>query len=212
MASILPMEKQTAIIGALAEGSGIRQIERMTGVHRDTIMRLGVRVGQGCAELLDSKTRNLSCRRLRFDEIWGSSAKRNAMCARTTTRLKVMCGPFCAIDPETKLVPAYKAGKRDLATVNAFVADVASRLRNRVQISADTLWAYVEAMLTELDALFTARLAAGSPLPVFRLDFLALEAIVMVVIDLSVFWRLFDRVGVVRRYFCHLTLSSLEGC
>jgi hypothetical protein len=40
MPNILAMEKQVAIIGALAEGSGIRQIERMTGVHRDTIMRL----------------------------------------------------------------------------------------------------------------------------------------------------------------------------
>jgi hypothetical protein len=33
------------IAAALAEGS--RSIERMTGVHRDTIMRVGVRVGQG---------------------------------------------------------------------------------------------------------------------------------------------------------------------
>lgn len=40
MANVLSGEKQIAVIGALAEGSGIRQIERMTGVHRDTIMRL----------------------------------------------------------------------------------------------------------------------------------------------------------------------------
>ena len=51
MTNVLPIEKQVAIVNALAEGSGIRQIERMTGVHRDTIMRLGVRVGQGCAGL-----------------------------------------------------------------------------------------------------------------------------------------------------------------
>ena len=40
MANVLTMDKQVAIISALAEGSGIRQMERMTGVHRDTIMRL----------------------------------------------------------------------------------------------------------------------------------------------------------------------------
>lgn len=39
--------------GQITEGSSIRAIERMTGVHRDTIMRLGVRIGQGCAALLD---------------------------------------------------------------------------------------------------------------------------------------------------------------
>jgi len=43
MANILAAEKQIAVISALAEGSGIRQIERMTGVNRNTIMNLGVR-------------------------------------------------------------------------------------------------------------------------------------------------------------------------
>jgi hypothetical protein len=71
MANLLSTDKQIAVIGALAEGSSIRSIERMTGVHRDTIMRLGVRVGQGCAALLDRKMRNLSCQQLQFDEIWG---------------------------------------------------------------------------------------------------------------------------------------------
>ncbi len=49
MANVLGKDKQIAVIGALAEGSSIRSIERVTGVHRDTVMRLGVRVGQGCA-------------------------------------------------------------------------------------------------------------------------------------------------------------------
>lgn len=66
MANVLKAEKQTAIIGALAEGSSIRSIERMTGVHRDTIMRLGVRIGKGCQTLLDHKMRGLSCQRLQF--------------------------------------------------------------------------------------------------------------------------------------------------
>ena len=76
MANVLPKDKQVAVISALAEGSGIRQIERMTGVHRDTIMRLGVRVGQGCAKVLDSKMRGLTCHQLQFDELWGFIAKK----------------------------------------------------------------------------------------------------------------------------------------
>ena len=51
MANVLNTDKQIAIIGALAEGSSIRSIERSTGVHPDTIMRLGARVGQGCAAI-----------------------------------------------------------------------------------------------------------------------------------------------------------------
>lgn len=64
MANVLNTDKQIAIVGAPAEGSRIRSIERMTGVHRDTIMRLGVRVGHGCTELMDAKMRNLDCARL----------------------------------------------------------------------------------------------------------------------------------------------------
>src|ERR1700687_2503509 len=59
MANVLNADKQIAVIGALAEGSSIRSIERITGVHRDTIMRLGVKVGEGCARMLDTSMRNL---------------------------------------------------------------------------------------------------------------------------------------------------------
>ena len=70
MANVLNTDKKIAVIGALAEGSSIRSIERITGVHRDTVMRLGVRVGKGCAALMDAKMRDLGCRYLEFDEIW----------------------------------------------------------------------------------------------------------------------------------------------
>src|SRR5260370_12482141 len=53
--NVLPQDKQAAIIAAHVEGNSIRSIERMTGVHRDTIMRLIVRTGQGCARLLDER-------------------------------------------------------------------------------------------------------------------------------------------------------------
>ena len=53
---------------------------------------------------------------------------------------------FCSIDAETKLMPAYTVGKRMPATANAFVANVASRLKNRPQISTDGLRAYVDAV------------------------------------------------------------------
>ena len=55
MANVLSTDKQSGIIGALCEGSSIRSIERTTGVHRDTIMRLGVKVGKGCMALMDAK-------------------------------------------------------------------------------------------------------------------------------------------------------------
>jgi len=145
MANVLNTDKQIAIITALAEGSSIRSIERITGVHRDTIMRLGVKIGQGCTALMDAKMRDLSCNRLELDEIWGFVGKKDRNVRPTETAVGSVW-TFCAIDAETKLVPAFKVGGRDRATANAFVQDVASRMRNRVQISTDGLRAYVEAV------------------------------------------------------------------
>ena len=66
MANVLSKDRQITTTAALAEGSSIRSIERMTGIHRDTIMRLGVRIGQGCARLLDQRMRNLDCNRIKL--------------------------------------------------------------------------------------------------------------------------------------------------
>jgi transposase-like protein len=38
--SCLPQETAVSVLQHLAEGSGVRQTERLTGVHRDTVMRL----------------------------------------------------------------------------------------------------------------------------------------------------------------------------
>lgn len=55
--NILSFDKQVSIISALVEGVSIRATERLTGVHRDTIMRLGLRVGFGCAAIHDALMR-----------------------------------------------------------------------------------------------------------------------------------------------------------
>ncbi|HEY6168426.1 MAG TPA: hypothetical protein VI454_10330 [Verrucomicrobiae bacterium] len=64
MANELLLDKQVTVIGSLVEDSSIRAIERATGIHRDSIMRLGVKVGQGCAQVLDGVMRDLSCTHL----------------------------------------------------------------------------------------------------------------------------------------------------
>src|SRR5689334_23182831 len=113
MANVLPREKQITVIAALAEGSSIRAIERMTGINRNTIMNLGVRVGQGCAKILDAKMRDLHCRFLQFDEVWGFIGKKEKHRMPTDDPTLGDVWTFCAIDSETKLVPAYKCGKRN---------------------------------------------------------------------------------------------------
>jgi IS1 family transposase len=143
MANVLNTDKQIAVIAALAEGSSIRSIERMTGVHRDTIMRLGIRIGQGCAALLDAKMRDLDCHRLEIDEVWGFVGKKEHRRKPDDDPQFGNVWTFCVIDAETKLVPAFcVASNRSYETTRGFMRDVASRMRNRVQLSTDALRAY----------------------------------------------------------------------
>src|ERR1700694_5438642 len=135
MANLLSNDKQIAIIGSLCEGSSIRSIERITGVHRDTIMRLGVKVGQGCTALMDAKMRGLPCTRLEMDEIWGFIGKKERHLRPDDDPTFGNVWTYCAIDAETKLVPTFRvAGDRSLETTTAFVLDVADRMKNRLQL------------------------------------------------------------------------------
>ncbi len=147
MANVLPKDKQITVIAALAEGSSIRSIERMTGIHRDTIMRLGVRIGHGCTTILDAKMRDLDCHRLEIDEVWGFIGKKESRVKPGDDPQFGNVWTFCAIDAETKLVPAFRVeSHRSVPVTSAFMRDVASRMRNRVQVSTDSLRAYREAV------------------------------------------------------------------
>jgi IS1 family transposase len=143
----LKPEKQEAIIHALVEGSSIRSVERMTGVHRDTIMRLSVNVGNACEALQRQMMRDLTCERIELDEVWCYVGKKERHVRDADdNRLVGHFWTWVAIDADTKLVPTYIVGKRDAATAQAFVSDLASRLTNRVQLSSDKLPHYIEAI------------------------------------------------------------------
>jgi hypothetical protein len=77
----LASEKKLAVIASLLEGNSVRSTERMTGVHRDTICRLLVQVGDHCAALMDERMRNLHCGYIQADEIWTYVGK----CLASTT-------------------------------------------------------------------------------------------------------------------------------
>ena len=146
MANVLPMEKQTMAIHALAEGTSIRSVERMTGIHRDTIMRLGVKVGESCASLLDEKMRNLELTHIEIDEIWGFVGKKQNKRWTSDPREFGDCWTYIALDAKTKLIPSYVVGKRNYYNTQAFMYDLSSRLKNRVQLSSDGMQSYLEAV------------------------------------------------------------------
>ncbi len=142
-----PLARRTQIIGCLVEGNSIRSTERMTNTHRDTIMRLVVEGGNGCATLADEQMRNLGCQRIEVDEIWSYVGKKQMHLKPTDDRRRLGDQwTFVAIDPQTKLIPVYRVGKRTRENAVAFMSDLSERLTNRVQISSDALTSYVDAV------------------------------------------------------------------
>jgi IS1 family transposase len=168
MANVLAPEMRLQVVHLLVEGNSFRSIERLTGVHRDTVMRLLVGVGNQCRAFLDRKMRNLNLTHLQCDEIW-------TFCKKKQGRLKPheigneRLGDqylYVALDQETKLIPSFVVGKRNRAVTEMFMDDLASRLNLpelfeaglRPQISTDGWQAYPNAV----DGAFAGRCDFGT--------------------------------------------------
>jgi IS1 family transposase len=128
----------------LCEGASIRAIERITGIQKKTIGRLALRVGQACKRIMDEKMRGLKCQQIEVDEIWGFIGAKRNNAKKAGAYGDVWT--FIALDAETKLIPSFVVGKRDLYHARAFMEDLAGRLSRRVQLSSDALNSYPEAV------------------------------------------------------------------
>jgi transposase-like protein len=137
---------QIAVISALTEGCSIRATERLTGVHRDTIMRLGVRVGDGCAVLHDEMMRFVQVNRLELDELWSYVGKKQKRVKLTDPTDLGDQYVFIGIDATRKAIISYLVGKRDGENANAFLADLRQRIVNRPEVSSDGFPAYPDAI------------------------------------------------------------------
>jgi IS1 family transposase len=142
-------DKRVRVVNCLIEGCSIRATVRMTGVAKKTVMRFLVEVGEVCADYQDRVFRNLSCRRIQLDELWGFNYCKQK---NVTTEIESKIAGagdvwlWVATDAETKLVPAWKLGDRDAATATEFVADLAARLNTRIQPTSDGHRVYLKAV------------------------------------------------------------------
>src|SRR5271157_3938704 len=112
---IVPEDKGLLAIQLLIEGTSVRSVERITQLHRDTILRLLVLAGERCIALMDTKMRNLQCKRIQADEIWSFVGKKDRNVKVDDSSELGNAWVFVALDAQTKLIPSYVVGKRDHA-------------------------------------------------------------------------------------------------
>ena len=92
--------------------------------------------------------RGLACRKLQVDELWAFcyAKQKNVAKAKAAPPDAGDLWTWVAIDADTKLVPSWLVGRRDGEAAKLFIADLASRLANRVQLTSDGHIAYLEAV------------------------------------------------------------------
>jgi IS1 family transposase len=142
----LSNEKRRAVIACLVEGNSIRATVRMTGVAKNTVLKLLVDMGTVCSIHMDYALRDLPCERVQVDEIWSFvyAKQKNAPPEKRDEAGDVWT--WTALDPVSKLVLSYRVGPRDLGEAATFMADVKKRLRNRVQLTSDAHRPYLRAV------------------------------------------------------------------
>ena len=144
----LGTEKRTQIISCLIEGNSVRATARLTGFCKDTILKLLCDIGPVCARFHDAVARNLPCKRLEVDELWCfcHAKDRNVPDELMGKHGVGSVWTWVSMDTDSKFVVNWRVGNRTIDDANIFMHDLASRLRNRVQITSDGHRPYVEAV------------------------------------------------------------------
>jgi IS1 family transposase len=118
----------------------------MTGIAKKTVLRLLVEVGEVCADYQDTTFRNLRSKRLQLDEMWSWIYCKDKNRTEEIARKCPDAGDvwlWVCVDADSKLVPSWRLGQRDVATAIDFVQDIERRMKGRVQITTDALRIYL---------------------------------------------------------------------
>ena len=136
------------VISALVEGCSIRSTVRMTGVAKNTVVKLLADIGEACVAYHDRHVRNLTTRRVQADEIWCfvGMKQKNVPVERAGEFGVGDVWTWVAMDADSKLCVSYMLGLRDGGYATEFMRDVADRLANRVQLTTDGHRAYLDAV------------------------------------------------------------------
>jgi len=144
----LSRDARAQILGMMVEGVSIRAISRMTGASKNTIVKLLADAGEAFSDYQDRTLRGLTCKRVQVDEIWAFvyAKAKNVETAKAAPEGAGDCWTWMAIDADTKLIPSFYVGARDADAAQTFIADLAGRLANRVQLTSDGHKPYLEAV------------------------------------------------------------------
>jgi len=134
-----PVDKAAFALNLLLEGMSVRATSRMTGLDKNTILRLMVQAGEQCFQFLADTMQNLQVAEIQADEVFSFVG-----CKEKTAFLQNAgdgCGDayaFTAIDRETKLLFCFHIGRRDAENASLFADKVAMCIADGVRPHVST--------------------------------------------------------------------------
>jgi len=151
----------------LLEGNSIRSTERISGLNRNTIMRVLVLAGEKAEKVSEQMIRNVPVSEVQADEIWSFIGKKEKMvkAGDDPTFGDAYC--FTAIERSTKLLLAWHLGRRTARDTEAFIEKVSEATAGHFQITTDGFAAYRDAVSyslgTRVDFAQLIKVYAASP-------------------------------------------------
>ncbi|MFP5210459.1 MAG: IS1 family transposase [Acidobacteriota bacterium] len=145
--NLLNASERVQVIKCLCEGMSIRSTVRVTGVAKNTVVKLLVDMGEACADLHDRIVRHVKAKRLQCDEIWsfvGAKQKNASLDQKAAGWGDVWT--WTAIDADSKLCVSYLVGGRDTGWATDFAWDIRQRVVGRPQITTDAHRPYLAAI------------------------------------------------------------------
>ena len=139
------LEEAESIVRLFVEGCSVRSIERVTGIHRDTILRVLVIVGSRCERFLEDRCRAIPVKDVQCDQMWsfvGCKEKRNI----GGNPKRGDAYRFVAIERNTKLILAWDLGRRTERDTVAFTERLNEATAGEFQITTDGFPAYFDAI------------------------------------------------------------------
>ncbi len=145
----LPLDKAVNVLQLLLEGTSVRSAERITGVYRNTILRLLILAGDRCNRLMSERISKVPVEDVQVDEIWGFVFKKEGHKWNHEKDVYEIGDAYCfvGIERNTKLVLAYHLGKRDPESTVRFIAKLGHATSNeRYQLTSDGFRPYIPAV------------------------------------------------------------------
>jgi IS1 family transposase len=135
------------VVAVLVEGNSLRATARITGVARMTIEKLLRDLGAACEQFHNERVRGLKATRVQCDEIWAFvGAKQKNVTPEQLAQGWGDIWTWTGMDADSTLMISWLVGDRGQSAGNAFMADVAARLTNRVQLTTDGNAVYLVAI------------------------------------------------------------------